>query len=188
MTMKKHSWVAIALAFCVLVCAGCKPSQSPSQAAKTAEEEDLGLKVQVLNYTDIPLGVVYVNGVWAGNMSSHAGGTSIAGAVGVPAKWRPGLTVEVEWQDDLLYAKDPNGLYKRQIPVEQYGVIHDGFLWLAFLPGDQVRAIPSNTSPGFPGFPDSLKYPFDACMAEPACAAKFYPERVPVHQQEKSHG
>ncbi len=184
--MKKRTWIAIALALCAVLCTGCKPSQS--QTAKAGAEEDLGLKVQVLNYTDIPLGVVYVNGVWAGAMSSHRGGTKIAGAIGLPAKWRPGLTVEVEWQDDLLYAKDRDGLYKAQVPVEPYDIKYDGFLWLAFFPGNKVRAIPSNTSPGFPGFPDGLKYPAEVCRSDPRCAAEFYPERVPRPQQEQKNG
>ncbi|MHC6054768.1 DUF3304 domain-containing protein [Ralstonia solanacearum] len=181
--MTKRIWMVCVLVVLAALGTGCKPSQS--QAAKADAEEELGLKVQVLNYTDIPLGVVYVNGVWVGNMSSHSGGTSLAGAIGVPAKWRPGLTVEVEWQDDLLYAKDRDGLYKAQVSVESYDIKYDGYLWLAFFPGNKVRAIPSSTSPGFPGFPDGLKYPIDVCMADAACAAKFYPERIARSQKEQ---
>lgn len=176
----------MALALCALLCAGCKPSQS--QTAKADEDDELGLTVQVLNYTDIPFGVVYVNGVWAGNMSSHAGGTSITGSIGVPAKWRPDLTVEVEWRDDLLYDKDPNGLYKAQVPVERYPDGDPASLWLAFLPDHKIRAIASRYTPNHPNFPANLKFPFDACMADAACATEFYPERIPGHQREKPHG
>ncbi len=179
--MTKRIWMACVLVVLAALGSGCKPSQS--QAAKADAEEELGLKVQVLNYTDIPLGVVYVNGVWAGNMSSHSGGTSLAGAIGVPAKWRPGLTVEVEWRDDLLYDKDPNGLYKAQVPVEPYDIKYDGFLWLAFFPGGRIKAIASGYGPGNPNFPADWKFPFDACMADAACAAKFYPERIARSQK-----
>ncbi|MDB0508090.1 DUF3304 domain-containing protein [Ralstonia solanacearum] len=178
--MTKRIWMVCVLVVLAALGTGCKPSQS--QAAKADAEDELGLSVRVLNYTDIPLGVVYVNGIWVGNTSSHSGGHSIAGAIGVPQKWHPGLTVEVEWQDDLLYEKDPNGLYKAQVPVEPYDMKYGGFLWLAFFPDNKVRAIPSSTSPGFPGFPDGLEYPFDVCMADAACATKFYPERV-AHSQ-----
>ena len=186
MTMNKRTWAAMVLALCAPLCAGCKPSQF--KPAQPAANEDLGLQIRALNYTDIPLGVVYVNGVWHGATSSHAGGTSIAGSIGLPAKWHPGLTVEVEWQDDLLYDKDPNGLYKAQVPVQAYAEARPDVLWLAFLPGQPIKAIPSSWSPGFPGFPSDLKFPFDACMADAACATKFYPERIPVHQQENSNG
>jgi len=168
-----HLWLAM-LMF-VLLSTGCKPSHS--EPANAGADDELGLSVQVLNYMDEGIGVVYVNGEWAGSMSSHAGGNSIAGSVGLPAKWRPGLTVEVEWQDDALYAKDPNGLYKATVPVERYDTIHSGFLWLAFFPGKKIRAIPSGTSPGFPGFPDGLRNPFDLCMRDAKCSAKYYPNR-----------
>ncbi|MEF3061235.1 DUF3304 domain-containing protein [Ralstonia solanacearum] len=174
--MMKRIWMVCVLVVLAALGTGCKPSQS--QAAKADAEDELGLSVRVLNYTDIPLGVVYVNGVWAGNMSSHSGGTSLAGAIGVPAKWRPGLIVEVEWRDDLLYDKDPNGLYKAQVPVEPYDIKYDGFLWLAFVPGGQIKAIASGYGPGNPNFPADWKFPMDVCMADAACAAKFYPDRV----------
>ncbi|AXV83354.1 DUF3304 domain-containing protein [Ralstonia solanacearum] len=182
MTMMKRTWAAIALALCAVLCTGCKPSQT--QTAKASEEE-LGLKVQVLNYMDEGLGVVYVNGVWAGSMSSHAGGTSIAGAVGLPAKWYPGLTVEVEWRDNKLWEKDPNGLYKAQVPVEPYPEGEPASLWLAFFPGNKIRAIASRYTPRHPNFPDSLKFPFDVCMADAACAAKFYPDRKILPEKDK---
>ncbi|ARU24292.1 hypothetical protein RSSE_p0091 (plasmid) [Ralstonia solanacearum] len=146
------------------------------QAAKASEEKEIGLKVQVLNYMDEGLGVVYVNGVWAGSMSSHAGGHSIAGAIGLPAKWHPGLTVEVEWRDNPLWEKDPNGLYKAQVLVEPYDIKYDGFLWLAFFPGGRIKVIASGYGPGNPNFPADWKFPFDVCMIDAACAAKFYPD------------
>ncbi|WP_231409938.1 DUF3304 domain-containing protein [Ralstonia solanacearum] len=174
--MMKRIWMVCVLVVLAALGTGCKPSQS--QAAKADAEDELGLKVQVLNYTDIPLGVVYVNGVWVGAMSSHAGGTKLAGAIGLPAEWRPGLTVEVEWQDDLLYAKDRDGLYKAQVPVEPYPEGEPASLWLAFFPDNKIRAIASRYTPRHPNFPDGLKFPIDVCMADAACAAKFYPERV----------
>ncbi|MGA3891526.1 DUF3304 domain-containing protein [Ralstonia nicotianae] len=184
--MTKRIWSGIVMALCMALCTGCKPSQM--QAAKASEEKEIGLKVQVLNYMDEGLGVVYVNGVWAGSMSSHAGGHSIAGAIGLPAKWHPGLTVEVEWRDNPLWEKDPNGLYKTQVQVEPYDIKYDGYLWLAFFPGNKVRALPSSTSPGFHGFPDGLKYPAVVCQADPACAAEFYPEHAPHPSQDHKNG
>ncbi|MCK4125303.1 DUF3304 domain-containing protein [Ralstonia pseudosolanacearum] len=172
--MTKRIWSGIVMALCMALCTGCKPSQM--QAAKASEEKEIGLKVQVLNYMDEGLGVVYVNGVWAGSMSSHAGGHSIAGAIGLPAKWHPGLTVEVEWRDNTLWEKDPNGLYKAQVLVEPYDIKYDGFLWLAFFPGGRIKVIASGYGPGNPNFPADWKFPFDVCMIDAACAAKFYPD------------
>lgn len=150
------------------LCVGCQPSQSQT----TSKDERIGLQIRVLNYMDQPLGVVYVNGVWAGAMASHAGGNSMAGTIGLPAKWKRDLTVEVEWQDDALYQADRNRLYRATVPVEPYDEGKVAMLWLAFFPGNKIKAIPSGTSPGFPGFPGGLQLPEDVCQADPACAAK----------------
>lgn len=83
--MKKQIWMGLAIALFVLLGAGCKPSQSET----TSQGDELGLQVRVLNYMDEGLGVVYVNGVWTGSTSSHAGGFSVAGSIGLPAKWHP---------------------------------------------------------------------------------------------------
>ena len=56
--MTKRIWIGIVMALCMALCTGCKPSQM--QAAKASEEKEIGLKVQVLNYMDEGLGVVYV--------------------------------------------------------------------------------------------------------------------------------
>ncbi|WKZ88380.1 DUF3304 domain-containing protein [Ralstonia pickettii] len=113
-------------------------------------------------------------------MPSHAGGTSVAGSVGLPAKWYPGLTVEVEWQDDTLYRKDRDALHKTHVSVEPYETGEPATLWLAFMSSQKIRAIASRYTPLNPKFPDGLKFPYDVCMAAPACAAKFYPQRVPT--------
>ncbi|MBU9581117.1 DUF3304 domain-containing protein [Ralstonia mannitolilytica] len=172
--MKARTWAALLLALLAL---GCKPSQ---QAQAAPQDEDLGLQVQILNYTDEGLGVVYVNGVWAGSMRNHAGGTSVAGSVGLPAKWHPGLTVEVQWQDDTLYKQDHDALHKMQVSVEPYETGEPATLWLAFMPSNKIRAIASRYTPHNPKFPGGLKFPYDVCMADPACAARFYPQRVPI--------
>ena len=176
MAMKIRTRIAIVLVLFAIFSAGCKPSQ---QAQAAPQNEDLGLQVQILNYMDEPLGDVYVNGSWSGGMSSHAGGTSVAGSVSLPAKWHPGLAVEVEWQDDDLYRKDRDALYKTQVPVDPYETGEPATLWLAFMPGKKIRAIASRYTPLNPKFPGGLKFPYDVCMADPTCAAKFYPAKKP---------
>lgn len=179
MVIKIRPWMALAL---VLLATGCKPSQ---QAQAAPQDEDLGLQVRILNYRDEPLGDVYVNGIWVGGMPSHAGGTSVAGSVGLPAEWHAGLTVEVEWQDDTLYRKDHDALYGEQVRIEPYDLKNDrpSDLWLAFLPDNKIKAIASSYGPGHSKFPADWKFPFDVCVADTACAVKFYPRRDPPPQQ-----
>ncbi|MHA2941258.1 DUF3304 domain-containing protein [Ralstonia mannitolilytica] len=180
--MKIRTWMALVLVVLATLSAGCKPAE---QANAAQQDEDLGLEVRVLNYMDEGLDIVYVNGVWVGSEKRHAGGFGVAGAIGVPRKWHPGLTVEVEWQDNTLYRKDHDATYKAQVPVEPYPDGDPSSLWLAFYPGKKIRAIASRYTPLNPKFPGGLKYPEDACMADKACAAKFYPERMASSSQER---
>lgn len=138
------------------------------------EDEGWGLKLSILNYTDMPIGVVYVNGVWAGGMARHAGGGSFAGSIGLPAKWRPGMKVTVEWQDDALYFKDRNALYKADVEVEPYTGDYLSFLWVAFFPDGKVKLFPSMYGPGRPLSPQPLRLtPGEACALDETCAKKF---------------
>ncbi|WP_083492696.1 DUF3304 domain-containing protein [Cupriavidus sp. HPC(L)] len=158
--------ILFAVLIAVFVLSGCK---------RHAEEEDegWGLKLSILNYTDMPLGVVYVNGVWAGGMGSWAGGTSFAGSVGVPAKWKPGMTMTVEWRDEALYQKDKNALHRAEVEVEPYTEDYPSVLWIAFFPDGKVRLFPSRYSPG-PRAPEPLRLsPGEICAKNEACAKKY---------------
>ncbi|MBU9581116.1 DUF3304 domain-containing protein [Ralstonia mannitolilytica] len=183
MVIKIRTWMALVL---VLVATGCKPSR---QAQVASQSEDLALQVRILNYMDEPLGDVYVNGIWAGGMRSHAGGFGAAGSVGLPAKWHVGLTVDVEWQDDALYRKDRDASYKAQVSVEPYDVTNDhpSVLWLAFMADNKIKAIASSYGPGHSKFPADWKYPEDVCMANAAYAVKFYPQRAPLAPTAVTH-
>ncbi len=63
------------LAASLLLLTGCgdnKPSPAPAP-----DNGMVPLQVGVLNYTDDYIGVVYVNGSWAGNMLAHGGGVAL---------------------------------------------------------------------------------------------------------------
>jgi hypothetical protein len=140
----------------------------------TPKDEGIGLIVSILNYADEPLGVVYVNDIWAGGMMSHGGGNKFAGSVGLPSKWRPGLTITVHWRDDALYQKDRNGLHVAEVPIEPYTGNFPSILFLAFFSDKKIKAYPSSYSPQHPDFPDGLDRPDTMCKADPACKAKFF--------------
>ncbi|MDD1965956.1 DUF3304 domain-containing protein [Pseudomonas putida] len=138
------------------------------------KDEGLGLGISILNYADQPLGVVYVNDIWAGNMPSHSGGSSLAGSVGLPSKWRPGLKITVHWQDDELYKKDRDALHVTEVSIEPYTGDFPSILFLAFFPNGKIKAYPSSYFPQHPDFPDDLDRPDTMCKADPACKAKFF--------------
>lgn len=152
-------------------------------APPPVKEDTAGLGVGLLNYSDIPVGNTYVNGEWAGGVRSHGGGggtTPIAG-IELPKRWRPGLTFELDWSDDVLYAKDPKAQYHRVVAVDPYKPIDfsQGFLWIAFFPNGVIKTVVSDYEPGWPGFPNDWEQPRNECRwgHNPGCEnGKLKPE------------
>ena len=163
----RWSITAAALLFAVLAFVVFKPKPS-------TQDSEIGLSVSILNYTDQPLGVVYVNDNWAGGMLIHGGGNSFAGSASLPRKWRPGLTVRVDWQDDTLYQKDRNALHSAVVPVSPYTGNYPSILFVAFFPNQEIKVFPSSMGPGHPEFPEGLQRPETLCKANPICKEKFF--------------
>lgn len=162
-------WLTIAAALLFAVLALVVFKKEPSQ-----QDSEIGLSVSILNYTDQPLGVVYVNDSWAGGMLIHGGGNSFAGSANLPRKWRPGLTVRVNWRDDALYQKDRNALHSAVVPVSPYTGNYPSILFVAFFPNQEIKVFPSSMGPGHPEFPEGLQRPETLCKANPICKEKFF--------------
>ncbi|EKU24410.1 DUF3304 domain-containing protein [Xanthomonas graminis] len=161
-----------ALSICglMLMLAGCGTGNSSAQSSAQAEERDtIGLSLYGLNYTDVPIGIFYVNGVWGGNSTPYAAGLSTAGSIGLPAKWHPGIKVKVQWRDDLLYDQDKDALTTAEVEVPRYGKIYSGYLLVAFLPGRKVKVYASGVGPGHKDAPDGLENPGEYCLKQPGC-------------------
>ncbi|OWB17987.1 DUF3304 domain-containing protein [Xanthomonas oryzae] len=166
------------LAICgvLLMLAGCGAGNSSAPSSAQAQETDtVGLSLFGLNYTDVPIGIFYVNGVWGGNSTPYAAGLSTAGSIGLPAKWHPGIKVKVQWQDDFLYDQDKDALTTAEVEVPRYGKIYSGYLLVAFFPGRKVKVYASDYIPGFydrPGVnnkPYGLRNPGKYCLEQPGC-------------------
>ncbi|MFL9885179.1 DUF3304 domain-containing protein [Paraburkholderia agricolaris] len=163
---------------------GCSRGMGSDSAAKSdaasAEHESMGLKLNGLNYTEVPIGDFYVDGTWGAAIPSRIGswGSKVICCVSLPHEWHPGLTVTVKWQDDNLYKKDPNAMASREVPVEKYEYFSDGFLWVLFFPNDRIKVYASPWMPGFPDFPEGLQEPGESCPdhfnlknSDPRCPA-----------------
>ncbi len=173
--------ILLALFAVLLVCTSAVGCDVKKAAQPVVENEAIGLTVEGLNYSGVPIGVFYVNDQWAGNVSTYAGGYSVATGISLPYIWHSGLKVTIKWRNDLLYAREPEGLYTTVADVPQYTGLPGGTLWVAFLPNDQIKVFASQYAPGHPQFPDpELINPRQYCLLRPACHDKFYPgERVP---------
>ena len=88
------AFVLLAMLCVGTLTAGCDAKNKPPPAE--VARESIGLQVAGLNYSNVPIGVFYVNGQWAGNVGTYAGGRSTATAIGLPAIWHPGLEVTIK--------------------------------------------------------------------------------------------
>lgn len=156
--------------------AACRSSEK--DVAQFAPDE-IGLSLSGLNYTDMPIGSIYVNGSWGGGVQSYNNGNGSAGSVALPYPWRPGTKVTVKWSDDALYGRDKNALYTVDVEVPPYPMIYSGYLWVAFFPGRKVKVYASGYYPGHVDFPDGLLTPAETCKRDPACIEWYRSKKPP---------
>lgn len=148
---------------------GNVPAVSSTSLAtiQSGDGGEKSLNVSLLNYTDVNIGPVYVNGDWAGSMGKHLGaqGDGTGGAV-IPAKWRPSYRLKISWSDDELYKKDPDQLYTRMVPMEPYGLHDGGILWVVFSPHGVIKLYASSYGPGNPHWPGRKMSPGSQCLLD----------------------
>jgi Protein of unknown function (DUF3304) len=133
------------------------------------EEEKEGVSYVGVNHTTEGVVDVTINGS-GGIMAAYPHGTSgDVCCVTVPAKWKPGLSVTIAWEDggrllldDLGKEVIRNGhtvLVRGQrktnvVSVPQYDAPQ--MLWIHFFPNDEIKLVMSKYGPGHPkhGLPD----------------------------------
>lgn len=138
-------------------------------SAEQLVPNEIGLSLSGLNYTDMPIGAMYVNGSWGGGIQAYNNGNSSAGSVALPYPWRPGTKVTVKWSDDVLYERDKNTLYSVDVEVPPYSMIYSGYLWVAFFPDGEVKVYASGYYPGHANFPAGMLTPADTCKRTVGC-------------------
>ncbi|SOZ68991.1 conserved exported hypothetical protein [Cupriavidus taiwanensis] len=162
--MIRGSFVVL-LAAMLFGIAACGKAEPPPAAI---EDDTLGGQIGVLNYTDVPIGVVYVNGQWAGGMVANAGGTKWIGGISVPKHWDPNFKVTIKWSDDELFEKDEKALYSKEVPVEKYSTVDAAYFYVAFFPNQEVKLYLTRWLPGAENDPAKLEDPTDACLKRKA--------------------
>ncbi|CAJ0807431.1 hypothetical protein LMG19083_04562 [Ralstonia psammae] len=161
-TMKRLC--AVVLAGALLGLAACSKAEAP-KAAAADEDDTLGGYVLILNYTDIPIGYVSVDGRYAGVMVANSGdaGTGRT-SIDVPRQWDPNFKVKIQWSDDELYEKDKNALYTKEVPIEKYPPEDASFFYVAFYPNHEVKLYLTRYGPGAANDPYHLEDPKQACL------------------------
>lgn len=119
------------------------------------------------NYSNEGIQEFYLDGAWGSGVGIGGGGGAVC-CVSVPKKWRPDLTVTLEWRrSDCGKGVDENGwsncrndpanptrIIKRTIPIEPYDRAEN--VQVMFLPNDEIRIYVSGLSPSHPEHPSGL--------------------------------
>jgi hypothetical protein len=125
------------------------------------EERKEGVSYVGVNHSDEDVADVTINGS-GGIMAAYPHGTSgDVCCVTVPAKWKPGLSVTIAWEDGGRWLLDDQGkevirkgktvLVRGQrktkvVSVPQYAAPET--LWIHFFPNDEVKLAMSKYGPG----------------------------------------
>ncbi|MEB0124022.1 DUF3304 domain-containing protein [Pseudomonas sp. CCI1.2] len=144
------------------------------QACSKAPPDRLGAPIEGYNHTSAAINYFTVNGNGGPNIGPFGGGGSQTCCVGMPRKWRPGLTVVVEWEKDptphaygdspepmfsdawsarMKKEKTNNTLHRAVVEVAPYKEL--GVIDVHFLPCNQIAVSAVAELPGKPGYPFS---------------------------------
>ena len=133
------------------------------------EEEQDSVSYQGANHSDKAAVYVTLNGQGGIMIANEHGYSGNICCVNVPKKWRPGIMVTVEWQDEGSWLLDENGKEvlrggnpilvpaprkSKTVPLPEYDTPE--ILWVHFFPNDEVKLVMSKYGPGHPkhGLPD----------------------------------
>ena len=127
-------------------------------ACRDTSHDTFGSSVTPMDHdpSDTFVREVYIDGHWVG--SAGMGGSTVAGGISLPRKWRPGLTAVVKWERCDLYDRnhpvpDDKACHwtEKVVPIHQYDQV--GRTWVHFVGGDRVLIIPSMLAPNHPDYP-----------------------------------
>ncbi|GAA3927251.1 hypothetical protein GCM10022229_21720 [Luteimonas lutimaris] len=108
--------------------------------ARLPQDEMVGVGITGIDHLPDHLSIqdFWVNGYNAAQAGK--GGSTVCCAM-LPARWRPGLTVQVRW--GITNWRDKTySMHEATVPVEHYDEV--GRLWVHFLKDGSVRVVSSN--------------------------------------------
>ncbi|MEO9384572.1 DUF3304 domain-containing protein [Chromobacterium phragmitis] len=147
----------IAISITIILLTGC------------LEKNPIDIPVASFNFSSHDINSIWVNGKWAGLVRVGEGGGQ-AGWVSLPADYKPGTTIIVDWERNacahgtLECAKrDKNGdifekKLQRIVTVPFYDSNRVAVLQLAFLPNDDIRAYAESRSFKHPDHPSHKEF------------------------------
>lgn len=171
----------IALALCTLLATGCNPAQPPTQARGTSGT------IEAINHTHWAINWFSVDGRNAVDIIGPFQGGGGACCFAVPAQWRPGMTVRVDWETGEGGTKDFPGYadwpkyvewskkvnsetrqHSQIVPIPDYSGQDACGITVHFLPCDQLKVTTSCLTYDHPDYP--IRLPLQ--LPEPASCPK----------------
>lgn len=134
--------VGVALLIMTLVsCDGEEPDKGPAIAS-----------ISGYNHNEDYIHRFFINETWGGNVFAYSGGGKFVCCINYPREWRRDLNATVRWSTSASKPNPYTGTtwHEQVVPIERYDQLGD--LNVHFLPGNKVRLIISQGSPGFPGY------------------------------------
>ena len=127
-------------------------------ACRDTSHDTFGSSVTPMDHdpSDTFVRQVYIDGHWVG--SAGMGGSTVAGGISLPRKWRPGLTAVVRWErcdryDEKIPVPDEEACRwtEKVVPIHQYDEV--GHTDVHILEGYRVLIIPTMLDPTHPDYP-----------------------------------
>ena len=145
-------------------------------ACKPDAPESYTVGITGYNFTTEGVQYFYVNEQWGSNISPYGGGGGTTCCIILPAKWRPGLVVKIDWKIghynlpwsklDLIPIDEISACcwvartLSKTVPVEPYSDVGGNFQ-VFFLPNDEVKVWVHTGGPDSPNHPSGMSYPKD---------------------------
>jgi hypothetical protein len=146
----KTRWLLLAALIAFM---GCKadvrqaPAQGPSSPSTGKAAKTISANLTGYNHTHKTIGAFYVNGVWGGNVTPHAGGGKFVCCAELPAPWSEGISVKVSWEDHLGYT------HSKDVLVPRYDDATLSRLSVHFLRSGEVKVFANRLSLWHPDYP-----------------------------------
>ncbi len=147
-----HHLIAACLTSCLL--AACA-SNSGGLSTRDADKAYINASIGPVNHTSQYLYGFTINGAFGANARAYAWRNAGTCCVRLPRIWRPGLTVDIQYDLLINDGKDDNWKTKKGVPVEPY--TKPGDVYVHFFPNDEIRVVVSNWDPDGEGHP--IPYP-----------------------------
>lgn len=130
-------------------------SSSGGLSTRDDDKRYINASLGSVNHTGQYLYGFYVNGQYGANASKYGGGNAGMCCVRLPRVWRPGLTVDIQYDLLINDGKDDNWKTKKGVPVEPYE--KPGDMYVHFFPNDEIRVVVSLAGPS--GSQHPIPYP-----------------------------